>query len=297
MLKREKIQLDTEKIPESDVIIRYIVDRFKKGRYTLIALIGDPGSGKTSAGLRLKQLVDEKIHGESKLSKDSISTSQVDFFKFVHESKPGDSEVIDEIGVLFPSRRSMSSGNLDAAHVLDTCRKKKLIIFSNAPMYKGIDLSIRGHVRIIIETLKINKKKKIIIFKALKVRTNPLSGKPYYRNFTRGGFDIKRFYVKFVDGKIWEDYENRKDDFMANLYKKAKLQAIKKEEKFLKEIGMRSNIKVNKPLSKRELEAHQLVNINGITQIQAAKDMGVSGARVNKLLKQVKEKCKLETQK
>lgn len=284
------MKLDFDKTPESDLIVNYVADRYRKGRYTLITVIGEPGGGKSNTCFRLAQLASIKIHGKDLITKDCMIDSNLKMAKFALNPSDSRIAVIEEMTVLFPSRRSMSGANLDASQILDTCRKKKLILFSNAPVFKSIDLAVRGHVKIVVEALGMSKKRGIVMYKMLKVKTNPMTGKPYFRRFSRDGLDVHRGFARFVSKELFEAYEEDKDKFMQKRYEMAVLRAKKTEEKIQKDLGIGKKVTFKKPLTLLEAEIHQKVNINGERQVDVAKDKGVGRSNINQILKRVNRK-------
>ena len=130
----EKINYD--ELPEADVIVDYIVKRKKQGLYTLTFASGLPGSGKSSQCQRIAELVSIALTGENKITEDNIFDSLLGLLKFIQEAKPNEVNigVIEEISVLFPSRRAMAADNVAIGKILDTARKKEVILFANAPI-------------------------------------------------------------------------------------------------------------------------------------------------------------------
>lgn len=279
--------------PESDVVIDYIEKRHKKGLYTLCLVFGLPGTGKSSTCLRDAQLVSMRLHNQDNVSEENIIDSLLELIKFIRRAKPGDIAIIEEVSVLFPSRRAMSSDNVAIARVLDTCRKKGVILFANAPIFDSIDKHIRCLAHISIETLKIVKSQGVVVSKALRLQTNPASGKTYLHRFNRKGREVHRVFTKMPEGDIWERYESKKDKFMDNLYSKLKAKAELVESKELKAMGKEVKVVQEKPLSQGELKVQQMVNVNGLTQTEAARQMGISVPRVNQILKNINKKCSI----
>jgi len=113
---------DFSNIPESDSIVNYIVDRNRKGLYTLCLVTGLPGTGKSSVSIRLAELTSLKLHDENRITEDCIVDSLLGFLKRLRKvKKPGEIIIIEEISVLFGSRRSMAIENIAIGRVLDTC--------------------------------------------------------------------------------------------------------------------------------------------------------------------------------
>lgn len=286
-------KIDYDNLPESDVIIDHIEKRFKKGLYTLILIYGLPGTGKSSVSTRLAQKTSEKIQGQNEFEEKHIIDSLMQLIDFVRKAKPGQVGVVEEVSVLFPSRRAMSGDNVDVARVLDTCRKKQVILFANAPILSAVDKHIRCLSHIAIETLRINKKEGVVVYKALRMQTNPASGKTYLHRFNRDGREVHRFFTKKPDEKMWGEYEKRKDKFLNDLYDKLKSKAEIKENKELKAMGKKVNVVEEKPLTEKELKVYDLTRNQGLTYAKAAEQLGVSSQRVGAISKNIDKKLRI----
>ena len=94
---------------------------------------------------------------------------------------------------------------------------------------------------------------------------------------------------------VWREYESKKDAFMDNLYTKIKKRAEKREEKENKELGIVNKIRQvqTRPLTKKEIEAHELVNIQGLTQTEAARRLGVSKVCIHNRMNSINRKTQI----
>jgi len=290
----EKINYD--ELPEADVIVDYIVKRKKQGLYTLTFASGLPGSGKSSQCQRIAELVSIALTGENKITEDNIFDSLLGLLKFIQEAKPNEVNigVIEEISVLFPSRRAMAADNVAIGKILDTARKKEVILFANAPIWTSIDSHLRALGNIYLETLRINKTDMVVISKALRLQTNPGSGKTYFHWLHRNGNEVQRIFTRKPNTEVWSKYELKKDKFMDNLYKELTFKAQKTQNKLKKEMGgsVRPPIRA---LTERELQVHQLLNIQGLKQEEVAKKLGINQQRVSTINKNILKKIKNDT--
>jgi hypothetical protein len=241
--------------PECDLIVNHILDRYRKGLYSLILVHGLPGTGKSSTCIRIGELVNYDNHKKYvKIIEDLKGLAE-----FAMDANPNELHIgiVEEVGTLFPSRRSMSGENVDVARILDTIRKKKAIVITNAPVWKSIDSHIRLMGNVYIETLRVYKQIGIVISKFFRLQANVKSGEVYTHSFTRGGRTVKRMYTKMPDLELWKAYETKKDQFMLNLYKKIKARAERREEKERKELGM-GEPRIAKPLTEKEIKIYAL---------------------------------------
>ena len=222
-------------MPEADIVIGHINGRLNKGLNTTVYIIGLSGTGKSSTSIRIAELLLDSRPEDDKPNI-LIVDSLLEFVKAVRASKSGDVVVIEEVSVLFPSRRAMAKENVSIAKILDTCRKKELCLIANAPLWNSIDSHMRALGHLLIETLKINKTEKVVISKFHRLQTNPMSGVTYRHTMQRAGIDVARMFTRMPDKKRWDAYEKQKDKFMDDLYNdlqnEEEIKKIKKEKEY-----------------------------------------------------------------
>ena len=285
---------DYSQIPESDLIVNYITERYKKGLGTNILTTGLSGTGKSSCDLRLAELISMKLHGENRITEKNIVDSLLGLLEVLNNNKgDGTIIIIEEVSVLFPSRRAMAKENVSVNRVLDTIRKRKMILISNAPLYPSIDSHIRSMGHVLLETLKVNKTKQVVIFKGWRLQTNPHTGKTYRHRFLRKGRDVMFHYTHKPDKSVWDEYEMRKDSFMKDLYMRLKKQTIKKQEKEDKELGInKGNGKNPKELTPLEMSRLNKYN-SGLKLREIAKEEGIGLQSIAKGIRNAKKKLNI----
>jgi len=279
---------DFDKIPECDLLIKFVNKRLKASSGSNLFVIGLPGTGKSSTCQRIAELIQED---RKKTTEIFIVGSLLELLDTIRKAKLGDVIIIEEVSVLFPSRRAMATENVAVGKIFDTIRKKNLCLISNCPIWIHVDSHMRALGDVLIETLKINKKAKVVISKFHRLQTNPSSGKTYKHTFTRNGLDIARLFTRMPNLKQWNEYEEGKEKFMNQLYNQLKFSQEKKENKLNKEMN-KGNIQV-KPLTVQELRVHELVNVKGYTQQEASVEMGISNPRICVILKNVRKKAEI----
>jgi len=284
---------DLKNSPEADLVVNYICDRKKKGLYTLVLVSGLPGSGKSSQCCRLAEKVMEKLSGKNSFTAKNITDNFLGFVKFVKDSDPNEPcvQVVEEISVLFPSRRAMSGENVDLAKVLDTCRKKQVIIFANAPIWTSIDSHMRSMANLYLQAIKVYKKAGIVYSKCYKLQTDPRTGKTYTHNFKRNNRDVNRMYTLACNPETWAEYEGKKDSFLDDIYLKAEARAmarVLKDDKLMRKV---MPVDVDE-LTPQEIMVDTLVNVKGTKHAEAAKIIGVGRSRVSQLVSVINKKKK-----
>jgi predicted DNA-binding protein (UPF0251 family) len=285
---------ELKQFPEADLVLTHIKERWRKGLYSLVLVNGLPGTGKSSLCCRLSEKLYMEMLGENKFKSEDIVDNLLDLVRLVKKATPDKLSIIvvEEISVLFPSRRAMSGDNVDIAQILDTCRKKKIIIFANAPVWSTVDSHIRTMANVYIQTIKVYKKAKLVLSKCYSLQTDPRTGKTYTHNFKRNNRDVNKMYTLQPNQEVWEEYEKKKDGFLDKIYSKVEARQIAKMKKDDKLIQKANPSKVQfRKLTTKELQVHQLMQKEGATQTTVAKEMGVSIPRINQILKNIKKKA------
>jgi len=295
------IQRDYSQLPESDVLVKYVIERLKKGLYTFVLITGLPGTGKSSFCIRLAELINTEIKKEfdnfkyetADIKAQNIMDNLLEFIRFTRSAKKkGKIGIIEEVSVLFGSRRAMAQENVAVGRILDTCRKLETIVIANAPIFTSIDSHMRAMAHVLIETVHINKTQGVVVSKAWRLQTNPHTGKTYRHRFTRNGKDVALFFTRRSDSGVWDEYELKKDKFLDNLYTRLEKSQEKKNKKIEKELGIEQKRKVVKPLTEKEIRRWTLRQ-NGLSHEEIAKREGTSRQSITQCLKNIAKKTKL----
>lgn len=289
MVKVRK-RTDFSKIPECDVLREYIKWRHEKGLYTLLLATGLPGTGKSSECQRLAELIAQDIHGNNNIKETNIVDSMLGFLEFIRNVKgPGEICIIEEVSVLFPSRRSMSKSNVDMNKILDTCRKKQIIVLTNAPLYTSVDTHIRAMGHVLTETIEVNKTQGVVIFKAWRLQTNPHTGITYRHRFKRRGRDVFRYFTRKPNSDVWKKYELKKDEFMNNLYEKLKNNAKDEEEKQLKRLDKKVDIDLSS-LNELQIKVYMMRHVQKKRRSDIAESLGLKPGEITTILEDIMSK-------
>ncbi len=290
VIKMEKKKLDYSTMKEATVVLNEIKRRYSKGLMTLILTTGLPGTGKSSTDIRLAELIAKEL-GKPLITSKNIVSSLFELLDFVqHTKEKGAILIVEEVSVLFPSVRAMAQENVILGKVLDTLRKKQIILFANAPLLKRIDKHILSLSNILVETMRINKTKKVVISTVLRLQTNPRSGKTYFHRFTRKGRDVNKIFTRKPDEELWNKYEEQKDEFIKHMYERLKIQHDKKEKTYEKDLLRSRGLSSVQKMTPRELQVYNLVLMKGYTQTAVAEQLGLSIARISKIVKNVCKK-------
>lgn len=228
---------------EAEVLINYLKYRFKRGYSTLILVIGGRGTGKSSTCYRLSEIINEELNplrekiGLGKKELGTMADSHLKFMSFVKHSELGDDCILEEISVLYPSRRAMGEENVAISKVFDIIRKKRLIIFANCPVALTADKNIRLSANVLLKTYKIIKSEEVVLSQMWKQQPNYFKGDVFPHKFTKNGKVLDFMYTKMPNKETWKGYEGDKDTFIDEEYDKLIKKAENKRDKELKELG------------------------------------------------------------
>ena len=292
MVKKKRTTNDLLKYPEADLVIKYVIDRKKKGLYSVIFVSGLPGTGKTSTCFRLGELIYTEYDGENKMKATNIIDSFLDLTEFVIKADPNklNIAVIEEVSVLFPSRRAMSGGNVDLGHLLDTCRKKQIILLANAPIWPSIDSHMRALGNVYVQTKKIYKMSAIVYSKMFILQTDPRTGKTYTHSFKRNRRDVRKMYTRMPNLEEWDKYEGKKDSFMENLYRRLKMREKTRIGKEMKLYGDSVKKVQVEPLTDLQLGIYDDFYRQKLSNGEIAKKRRCSSSNITQHLRVIRNK-------
>ncbi|HEC39527.1 hypothetical protein LCGC14_0538200 [marine sediment metagenome] len=272
---------------EAERIKKFIRYRFIKGYATIIMVIGARGSGKSSTCFRISELVNELLNPlreEMNLEKREVGTlidSHLKLIKFVRDAQMGDDAILEEVSVLYPSRRAMLEENVSVSKIMDIIRKKRLIIYANCPMAQGTDKNLRQSSNALIQTFRIIKSEEVVVSKFWKMQPNYLSGKIYTPRFIRDGIRLDVMWTGMPNKETWKSYEKEKDIFIDEIYtielRKAELRRAKNLD------AMKPLKDIRKPLTDKQMEVMRILsNIKADDKLnQASKKLGISKVAIH----------------
>ncbi len=283
----KSVDIDFDKLDEAGAIISHIYNRYRKGLLTVVKVIGLPGMGKSYCCMRLAELISIKIHGKNIMKREYIADNLLDVIKILRSTKKrGMPMVVEEISVLFPSRRHMTGENVAAGQIWDTMRKKGMVVIMNCPLSKDVDKKITALSNLQIETLRVNKRKGVCVIKPMRLQANPSTSKIYHhRLIDKYGMEVHRSFVKKPSDDLCEEYEKMKDDFLDDLYKT--LQS-KQEKKIEKTFGLLVTKGIPK-ISPKEHERYVRFK-KGISTEEQGKMEGISASAIYKSIERYRAK-------
>jgi hypothetical protein len=191
-------------------------------------------SGKSFLALSLGEQLD------SMFSIDRVVYSIEDFMDLVHSGKlkKGSVIILDESGVVAPSREWYSLSNRVLNYVLQTFRQDNLIVFFCVPDISFIDSQTRKLFHYFLEPERILKEESITIAKIMKISPNTRTGEAWYiypRFVEDGNIQvIESIHVRKPTSPLVHLYERKKYEFRMRLGKGVMHDIRKSKDKALR---------------------------------------------------------------
>lgn len=160
----------------NQVIISHIKRRINNNKNAMILVIGDTGSGKSYATLRIAQ----KLQPHFKIK--FVEFNVKGFLELVRgDYEKGQPMIFDEVGVGMGAREWQSRLNKIMSYILQTFRFKNYIVFFTVPDASFVDVHARKLFHYLIESRSINYKTKVASFKFRRIQVNRHTGNIYYK--------------------------------------------------------------------------------------------------------------------
>jgi ABC-type oligopeptide transport system ATPase subunit len=200
--------------------------RMGSKRNFLIAIVGETGSGKSYAGLKIAEALDPN----KDFNIDHVTFTPDEFFDFLSKAKNNCFVVFDEAGVSFSHREYMSMINRMLGMVFQTFRYKFINVIFTLPSLGYMDYVGRGLLHAVI---RMTDRGKGVVYR---VQKNMLGRNIYYPKI--GLLDIYLPSKSLVDA-----YEEKKARIMDKRYElwreeiKASQRVTEWRYKTVKEIG------------------------------------------------------------
>lgn len=198
--------------------VDYIKRRIRHNKNCIMIVVGDTGSGKSYAALRLAELLDPNFDVTR------IAFRGHSFLNLLRSDMPKGSVIIfDEGGVEWQSRNFMSFLNKALSYALQTVRFKNHIIILTVPDISFIDAQGRRLVHLILQTTGISRKNNLCFLKPFRVATSLTQKKKYFvyptiKDKDAGRIKLRRLAVHLPTVKLRHRYEKAKLAFTDKLY-------------------------------------------------------------------------------
>jgi|SRR3990167_3275671 len=212
---------------QKSVFHEYVLDRTgNKNKNFIMLVLGETGSGKSYACLRLAETLDLTYLIDRCVFKPAEFVQLIN--DLVEKSERGEkisSLVIvwEETGTTISARKFMSLINNVINYVFQVCRHLNLIIIINVPNAKFIDSNTRKLCHCIGTMSGINQERKTSKMKIQMMQTNVITGKQYFKHlrFDKSGkrSKLKNIILGMPSSELVTEYEKKKWEYNKFLYR------------------------------------------------------------------------------
>jgi hypothetical protein len=258
----------------------YIRQRIERNKNFLAVITGQTGSGKSLSALRLAESLDPEFDIRN------VCFTPQEFMNLVKGNtktlKRGSVIVWDELQVTMSNMDFQSLQAKIINFVLQTFRYRGFILFVTAPHFSFINAGARKLFHSRIETVKIDKNKKLCYLKPLLLQTSQDTG-DIYRKYLRVKVDGKiipltEMKVGLPSEELLKAYEHKKDSFTNDLYNDISADLLELE----------SNSR-NKPPSEQQEKILNLM-VEGKIIPDISKELGISERLIYDQIRLIKKK-------
>jgi hypothetical protein len=163
--------IEQEAMTKGEIWIKACQDRIDKGMSLNCLLLGEPGSGKSWASLKLAELMDMSEDG---FSHERIVFGTKDFMMAIKKAKKGQAIIYEEVGVNWSSRQWYKQFGQNA--LLQTIRYKNLFFIMNCPNIKFLDKQASSLVHYTFQMKSINQSEKFSVMRPIRLETDGQMG-------------------------------------------------------------------------------------------------------------------------
>jgi len=213
--------MDEEIVDKGEVYINNIRKRVAGGQNFNCLILGEPGSGKSYASLRLAEVLD--LNG---FTADKIVFSNQEFLEKIATAKKGDAIIYEEVGVNVSSRQWWK--NFGSNAIMQTFRYKNLFFIMNCPVISFLDKNAQQLIHYSYKMNNICKATNTSNMRPLRMDTDGQVGFTKMQYPRLGGAIIPGIEVGLPSLKLRRDYERRAKDFKDKLNEKYLNEEIQK---------------------------------------------------------------------
>jgi biotin operon repressor len=261
------------------LFVTYIKRRIARNKNFLGCFVGETGSGKSYAALKLAEAIDRSFTVKR------VAFNTIDFLKIVNKCKSGQVVVFDEMGTDKGSgnREWNTRTNKVLNYITQIFRHKNLIIFYTVPDITFIDKQQRKLFHMLFITAGIDTKRKLVKLKPLIVSPARTFDKTYhiYPNIHHkelGLVKLKRLAVGMPSEKLVSDYETVRSAFTKSYYSEV-------EAEFQQDIlGDKK-----RSLKDRQRNALVLLQNTKFSNSKIARQLGCASTTLNKDIRLLKD--------
>lgn len=192
----------------------------------MAAVVGETGSGKSWASIRIAEAVDPNF------TVDQVAFGMREFMELVMDDSLGRGSVIvfEEASVEANAKEWYSKGNQVLRQVLDTWRHQNRGAIFTLPAFGQLDKEARGRMSSLIQMRDKHEDKGYTVAKFKRVQQDSDTGKLYKKYPEIGGRKYKLLKLNKPSKDLREAYEKKKTEYTNELNKQLLEDLIEEEE-------------------------------------------------------------------
>lgn len=211
------IQRIREKLENSHVI-KEIAGYIQKGQGRNIFITGDPGSGKSNTSMAIALEV-AKLLGKPFTTKNIVfdSLTFTETYNNKKKTPEGSSLIYEEAGVGNNSKNSQNQVQKKYNQMLQTIRKRGILVIFNAPDLSFLDKDARKLLHYWFKTEKHDLTNKQITVSPYVVQVDQRTGNILYPYPVYDGMQLTKIIVPYVPPKYYKAYEKMEIQYKDDL--------------------------------------------------------------------------------
>ena len=213
--------------------------RVSRNKNALICIVGQTGSGKSWAALRLAASVNPKFTVEKGVcfTKDEVRKAIRAKEKVV---------IIDEGGATFSNRSWMGQEQKEAMMIFQAFRSLNTVTFVCVPYFLYLDKMLRELMHFLCETIQIDYVNKETLLKVHRIQFSSYTGKMYRRRLfdQKSDTPLLGTVVEQPPGPLLDAYEEKKNSAINEMISEKEADDKKEENKEEKQRGWKTRVVV-----------------------------------------------------
>lgn len=159
------------------VVLRILQKRLLTETGTIILLVGKPGSGKSFSALWIASKIDPSFDASR------IVFNVRDYLRLLNAgTAPGQAILLDEAGVMAPSRRWQSQENVALSLTVESVRHRGLLTLITVPDQSMVDVTVRKLTHLVIDCRAVDRISSEVVARPYLIRVDPMTGLAWRKN-------------------------------------------------------------------------------------------------------------------
>ncbi len=271
--------------------VDFIKQRIRNNKNFMGVFIGQTGSGKSYSALELADLLHDRH-----LPTENICFKASQFLKRLDEGlqdgtlKKGDVLIWDETGIDLNAKDWQSRTSKIISRVMQTFRTENIIVLFTVPYLDFVSKDSRKLIHAYFQTMKIVRKRNVVLVKPYNIQTNQVTGKMYRKSLkvrqgSNGIIKVKTISLSIPRRELVNFYEETASKFKRDIIKESRAEFDKMDAD--KQAKLSTNF--NRNLTIRQAQVYTLWS-NGMNQKEIAEKMNITPQAVGNFLRLIGKK-------